>query len=334
MRLKLSVLLLMTVAAFASSSRAQEQPAVAVPVPEGVLETEVGASQGPQRTGDPYEAYAEGVFDQALQGFVDDQVERPDDQDVLFNIASSHYQMKNYEEAEKSFARIAMSGETALRGQAFYNLGNCAYRQGKLQEAVELYKAALEVDPEDQDAKFNLEFVRDEIRRRHEEAQKRQQDQQQQDQEQQQNQEEQQQDQNQQQQDGQQQAQDSDQDGLPDDLERTAQNPTDPRDADSDDDGLLDGQEDRNANGSVDPGETDPNDPDSDDDGATDGEEAAQEQQGQQQPEPQPAQAEEEVPQNLTPEEAERYLQALQERRPDQRRPQQRGQRRRPAKDW
>ncbi len=44
-------------------------------------------------------------------------------------------------------------------------------------------------------------------------------------------------------------------------------------DFDSDNDGLLDTQEDTNMNGIVDPGETDPFDPDTDDDGASDGEE-------------------------------------------------------------
>ena len=49
---------------------------------------------------------------------------------------------------------------------------------------------------------------------------------------------------------------DSDEDGLPDDLESTMC--TDPNDADTDDDGIKDGDEDTNHNGVVDPGETDP----------------------------------------------------------------------------
>ena len=65
---------------------------------------------------------------------------------------------------------------------------------------------------------------------------------------------------------------DADNDGLIDFLELTVcetnwQNP------DTDGDGLLDGIEDANHNGIVDPGETDPLDPDSDDDGFTDQEE-------------------------------------------------------------
>jgi len=52
---------------------------------------------------------------------------------------------------------------------------------------------------------------------------------------------------------------DADDDGYPDSLEILVGTKTD--DADSDDDGLLDGQEDRNRNGLVDEGETDPTNP-------------------------------------------------------------------------
>ncbi|MEZ4465725.1 MAG: MYXO-CTERM sorting domain-containing protein [bacterium] len=67
--------------------------------------------------------------------------------------------------------------------------------------------------------------------------------------------------------------QDRDGDGIDDLTEvRTG---TDPDNPDTDGDGLSDGEEDRNFNGMVDPGETDPRDPDFDDDGILDGAEDA-----------------------------------------------------------
>jgi Ca-activated chloride channel family protein len=293
------------------------------------------------RAGDPYEAYGAGIYDQALSGFVDQQVERPDDPAVALNLGSVHYQMRNFEEADRAFFEAALSTDESLREQALYNLGNSAFRQGRLEEAVELYKAALEIDPDDEDAKFNLEFVRDEIRRRHEEAQKRQEEQQQQRDQQPQQQEQQQggeqgqepqeqgeQDQPQEQQGEQDQTggQDTDQDGLPDEVERSGENPTDPENPDTDGDRLPDGAEDQNRNGQVDEGETDPNNPDTDGDGMGDGEEALEQAQGD-------AGVEGEESGSLTPEEAERYLQALEEGRPDLRHPS-RGRRTRQAKDW
>ncbi len=63
---------------------------------------------------------------------------------------------------------------------------------------------------------------------------------------------------------------DMDADGLSDAVE-DASSCLDMNDADTDDDGILDGEEDSNHNGAVDENETDPCNPDSDDDGLQDG---------------------------------------------------------------
>jgi len=126
--------------------------------------------------------YSEKKYDQALQGFLDAQVERPDDPFLRYDAGSAQYRLNNFADAEKSFASVAASGEPLLEQKATYNLGNCAYRQGKLEEAVAHYQKALELDPRDEDARSNLEFVRQEIKRRLEEAGKQQGQQQQQEQ--------------------------------------------------------------------------------------------------------------------------------------------------------
>lgn len=64
---------------------------------------------------------------------------------------------------------------------------------------------------------------------------------------------------------------DTDGDGIDDCTEVSGENPTDPLDTDSDDDELLDGEEDANHNGAIDEGETDPNNPDTDGGGVNDG---------------------------------------------------------------
>jgi hypothetical protein len=63
---------------------------------------------------------------------------------------------------------------------------------------------------------------------------------------------------------------DSDGDGIPDYIENGSPC-LDPNDADTDDDGIMDGDEDVNQDGIVDEGETDPCDEDTDDDGLQDG---------------------------------------------------------------
>jgi Ca-activated chloride channel family protein len=254
---------------------------------------------------DPWSAYEEGAYEEARQGFLDRKVEKPEEVGLELGVGASSYKLGEWEKARQAFSAAASAADDQVREEALYNLGNTAFRLSKLEEAVELYRSALEIDPGDRDAKFNLELTRREIDRRNREQQKQQQ-------------------QNQedsssgdkgedsQPQDGQEGEQDSD--GLPDQVEQQGENPTDPTNPDSDGDGLADGQEDWNRNGRPDPGETDPNNADSDGDGVPDGEDPDTQAQ---QPgaEPQPAEG------PLSKEEALRYLMALQEGRPDLRPP-------------
>ncbi len=116
--------------------------------------------------------YQDEKYSDALKQFTDDQINDPNDYNLKYNLANTYYKMKQYDKAEKLFQSAAIYGDKQLQQKSFYNLGGTAYQQGKLQEAVEHYKKALELDPEDEDAKHNLEFVREEIKRRIEENKK------------------------------------------------------------------------------------------------------------------------------------------------------------------
>jgi Ca-activated chloride channel family protein len=110
--------------------------------------------------------YKQQEYDQALKDFIDAQIEAPDDARLSYNIGNAYYKMKNYEEAIKSFLNSAARTEDIkLEEKSYYNLGNAFYRQGKLQEAIAYYQKALELEPDDLDAKKNLEFVREKIKR-------------------------------------------------------------------------------------------------------------------------------------------------------------------------
>jgi Ca-activated chloride channel family protein len=115
--------------------------------------------------------YQDGKFDEALKTYVDGQIEHADDTSLKYNIASSHYKTNNYEEAVKGYLDVAATAkDVKLQEKALYGGGNALFRQGKLEEAIEYYKKALEIDPNDQDAKHNLEFAREELKRRINEA--------------------------------------------------------------------------------------------------------------------------------------------------------------------
>jgi Ca-activated chloride channel family protein len=86
--------------------------------------------------------------------------------------------MNHYEEAVKGYLDVASNArDIKLEEKSLYNIGNAMYRQGKLEEAVDYYKKAIALEPEDKDAKQNLEFVLEEIKRRINEAKKTQEEQ-------------------------------------------------------------------------------------------------------------------------------------------------------------
>ena len=259
----------------------------------------------------PYAAWDAGAYDEALRGFADRQTERPEDPELSLNVGAAHYRLNEFDEADSQFYRAAAVGDDDLRAQALYNLGNSAYRQGKLEDAVDFYAASLEANPEDLDAKFNLEFVREEMRQRQQDQQQNQE---------QDGEDEQQEDQDQQDQQEQQEQQEQAPQQQPEGNEGEEEQPSgQQQDQDQDEEG-----QDQQPQGGESPR-------DSDGDGIPDSEDPTPQGEGEEGGDEGRPQA---PPPGMTPEEAERYLQALEEGRPDPTRRGQRGRRSRLAKDW
>ncbi len=90
--------------------------------------------------------------------------------EVKYNTGNTLYRMKQYNEAAKAW-RESMSGPQELKQEVFYNMGNAYVRAAQdanalsryLDRAVEAYQEALRIDPNDRDAKWNLEIA---LRRR------------------------------------------------------------------------------------------------------------------------------------------------------------------------
>ncbi len=111
--------------------------------------------------------YEEKNYEEALKRYVGLNLEFPDDPKIQYNLANTYYQLKKYEEAGKSFLSSAMkAGDPSLKQNSWFNLGNSLFGQGKLEEAVTAYQKSLDLNPDDVEAKQNLEFVREEIKKR------------------------------------------------------------------------------------------------------------------------------------------------------------------------
>ena len=87
------------------------------------------------------ELYKNEHYDEAMKSFVDAQIESPEETKLKYNIANTHYKISNYEEAIKNYQDVAATArDIPLEEQSLYNIGNCLFRQGKLEESIEYYK--------------------------------------------------------------------------------------------------------------------------------------------------------------------------------------------------
>ncbi|HEU5171613.1 MAG TPA: VWA domain-containing protein [Gemmatimonadales bacterium] len=118
--------------------------------------------------------YAEGEWRDAYDRFRR-ALERSGDPALAYNAGNALYRMQRYEPAERQFRDAA--GAPALRQRSLYNLGNALLREAEdadesakddlIDRAVGAYESALQLEPGDADARWNLEIA---LRRRGERA--------------------------------------------------------------------------------------------------------------------------------------------------------------------
>jgi tetratricopeptide (TPR) repeat protein len=83
-----------------------------------------------------------------------------------FDAAGRAYESGEFGDSAREYQALIDQGVRAP--EVFYNLGNAAFRLGRLAEAILNYERALRLDPGDEDARHNLEFCRQRIADREE----------------------------------------------------------------------------------------------------------------------------------------------------------------------
>ena len=122
--------------------------------------------------------YNKGEFQEALKQYEDALSRNPDSDIVNFNLGSALYKTNDYKGAITHFEKSLVSSNASLEQNASYNLGNAEYKYGLSREdsdlsgAIDLltqslhhYERAIELDSKDEDAKYNYDFVKKELKR-------------------------------------------------------------------------------------------------------------------------------------------------------------------------
>jgi len=135
------------------------------------------------------EAYARQEYSKAAGEYIKAQDLEPLAAELDHNLGSALYREEKHEEAMENFQRATRADDPILAAWSYYNLGNTRYRAAKrdfeaaigsgaqsdegdptqiyvakLENCIKDYEESLKRNPEDEDAKYNLEVIRREIK--------------------------------------------------------------------------------------------------------------------------------------------------------------------------
>lgn len=125
---------------------------------------------------DGIKAYDQSQYDKSIDIFKKQAKKDPENKLYTFNLASSYYKNGNYEYANKTLEAIENTEDTELQHNIFYNKGNTHYRIGEKtlerdkkqtitywEQALKDYQTAIDLEPEDTNAKENYDFVKEKL---------------------------------------------------------------------------------------------------------------------------------------------------------------------------
>ncbi len=100
-----------------------------------------------------------GNFQEAHDRYQEALVLEPDNPKIHYNLGRALHKQGKHQEAASEFQLAMLTKNRRLQARTMYNMGNCAYRQGGLDQAIQAYTMSLLLDPNDIQAKQNLELA-------------------------------------------------------------------------------------------------------------------------------------------------------------------------------
>jgi tetratricopeptide (TPR) repeat protein len=131
----------------------------------------------PGQAASPYQAvqqgntlYQNGKYAEAAEQYGSASQMLPDAAEIHFNRGNAAYKQQDYSKAHEHYTQALQIADRTLEGKVKYNLGNVEYQQAiqnlqqpqaampHLRSAMTYYRDSLDVDPQQQEARYNLEL--------------------------------------------------------------------------------------------------------------------------------------------------------------------------------
>ena len=111
--------------------------------------------------------YRQGKFEDAEKKITEAVKLQPVNVTAKFNLAAVMYKLGKPEDAKKMYTELAtLEKDAAIRSKAWYNKGAILSKEKKLEESIDAYKSALKLNPDDQEARENLQKALIELKKK------------------------------------------------------------------------------------------------------------------------------------------------------------------------
>ncbi len=115
--------------------------------------------EAPQANSEGNDAFDAQDYAGAIEAYERAQEGNPELPQPFYNTGNAQYRQGSYDEALSSYNDALLNADEELTGSIHFNRGNVHYDSEAYGEAVEAYKEVLRLDPDDEDAKRNLELA-------------------------------------------------------------------------------------------------------------------------------------------------------------------------------
>jgi Ca-activated chloride channel homolog len=106
------------------------------------------------------QAFDEGNFDEAIAYYQEAIKHSPLGFKAHFNMGNAYFRKKDVKTASDIYTSIVDLAPTAYdQSKVHYNLGNCQLLSNQIDPAIDSYKAALRINPNDENARYNLAYA-------------------------------------------------------------------------------------------------------------------------------------------------------------------------------
>ena len=125
-----------------------------------VVCTHTAHAQYKQLVKDGNKLYQQKKYKEASDAYLRALQKNPTYTPGAFNLGNALYQQKQYDGTRKVMEQVTKM-DTSRKGTAAanYNIGNSYMAEQKWEEAIDAYKKALRANPQDDDAKYNLSYA-------------------------------------------------------------------------------------------------------------------------------------------------------------------------------